>query len=246
MFVCYFPEYPHALTALKNVQIEARLETFLGVEGAVLVSGEIPGSDVRAWLVHAPALYLRNGGLYQDTSGHDWPDNAFRFGFLCHVARAIALGRVGRSIANIVHANDWHTGLLPLLLSAHEGPRPATIFTIHNMAFQGNFPAQLYSDLGIPDGLFHPEGVEFYGQLSFLKAGIRYADRITTVSPAYAQEILTSEFGCGLDGVLRQRGDALSGIVNGIDDIHLEPENGYPAAAFILRSRHFRKTLMQG
>jgi starch synthase len=219
------PGYPRALAALKNVRLEMRLEPFLGVEGAALVSGEMPGSDVRVWLVHAPALYLRNGGLYQDANGCDWPDNAKRFAFLCHVARAIGTGLVGNWIPDVVHANDWHTALVPLLLSAHDGPRPATVFTIHNMAFQGNFSGHLYSDLDIPGGLFHPDGIEFYGQLSFLKAGIRYADRITTVSPAYAGEILTPEFGCGLDGVLRQRAGALSGILNGIDVVLWNPRS---------------------
>jgi starch synthase len=223
------PAYPRALAALKNARVEAPLPKLLGVEGAVLLSGEIPGSDVRVWLIHAPTLYLRDGGLYQDGEGHDWADNALRFGFLSHVAQAIASGRAGNWIPDVVHANDWHAGLLPLLAAMNDGPRPATVFTIHNMAFQGNFPAQLCSDLEIPDRLFHSDGVEFYGQLSFLKAGIRYADHVTTVSPTYAEEILTPEFGCGLDGVLRQRSESLSGLLNGIDvnlwnprsDIHL-------------------------
>jgi starch synthase len=243
------PGYPRALAALKNVRLEARLGTLLGVEGAALVSGDIPGSNVRAWLVHAPSLYLRNGGLYQDANGRDWPDNALRFGFLAHVARIMASGIVEAWIPDVVHANDWHTGLLPLLLSTHNGPRPATIFTIHNMAFQGNFPAHLYSDLEIPDGFFHPDGIEFYGQLSFLKAGMRYADRITTVSPTYAAEILTPEFGCGLDGVLRQRAGALSGLLNGIDvelwnprsDIHLP----HPYCSTDISGKRFCKAELQ-
>lgn len=223
------PGYPRAVAALKNAQLETKLDTLLGAEGAALISGELPGTDVRVWLIHAPALYLRSGGLYQDASGHDWPDNALRFGFLSYVARAIADGIVGNWRPDIVHANDWHAGLLPLLLATRDAPKPATVFTIHNMAFQGNFPAGACAELEIPASCFHADGAEFYGQLSFLKAGIRYADRITTVSPAYAGEILTAEFGCGLDGVLRARADALSGILNGIDatlwnpksDVHL-------------------------
>ncbi len=212
------PGYPRALAALKNMRLEARLPTMLGVEGAVLVSGDIPGSNVRAWLIHAPALYMRSGGLYQDESGRDWPDNALRFGFLSYVAQAIASRAVGNWMPDVVHANDWHAGLAPFLLATRGGPRrPATVMTIHNVAFQGNFPLHLRSDLQISDNYIHPEGIEFYGQLSFLKAGIRYADRITTVSPSYAEEILTPDFGCGLDGVLRTRAGALSGILNGID-----------------------------
>jgi starch synthase len=223
------PGYPGALAALKNARVELQLDPLLGIAGGALVSGELPGSDVRVWLVHAPSLYLRNGGLYQDASGREWPDNALRFGFLSHVGRAIATGLIGNWIPDVVHANDWHTGLLPLLLSMRDDPRPATTFTIHNMAFQGNFPAGLRAELEIPDCFFHSQGVEFYGQLSFLKAGIRYAARITTVSAAYAGEILTPAFGCGLDGVLRERAGTLSGILNGIDvelwnprsDVHL-------------------------
>ena len=240
------PGYPRALAELKNARLEAPLETLLGVEGAALVSGEMPGSDVRAWLIHAPSLYLRNGGLYQDAEGRDWPDNALRFGFLSHVAQAIATGRVGNWIPDVVHANDWHTGLVPLLLSRQDGPRPAAIFTIHNTAFQGNFPAHWYSALRIPDGLFHPGGIEFYGQLSFLKAGMLYGDRVTTVSPTYASEILTPEFGCGLDGVLRERVDALSGILNGIDVSQWNPRTDTHLPRPLFRSRHIGQTLLQG
>jgi starch synthase len=187
--------------------------------------------------------------LYQDAGGRDWPDNALRFGFLAHVGRAIATGAIRNWIPDVVHANDWHAGLLPLLLSMHDGPRPATVLTIHNMAFQGNFPAQLHSDLEIPDNFLRPDGAEFYGQLSFLKAGIRYADRITTVSPTYADEILTPEFGCGLDGLLRERAQALSGILNGIDiglwnprsDSHLP----HPYCAADLSSKRLCKIELQ-
>jgi starch synthase len=223
------PGYPRATTTLVNAHPEIRLEAPPGVEGSALISGEMPGSEVPAWLVHAPSLYFRNGGLYQDREGRDWPDNALRFGFLAQVGAALARGSLGNWTPDVVHANDWHCGLLPLLLSMHEGPRPATLFTIHNMAFQGNFPPQCLSELGIPESFFHPDGIEFYGQASFLKAGIRYSDRITTVSPAYAREVQTPEFGCGLDGLLRERRGVLSGILNGIDaalwnpktDIHL-------------------------
>ncbi|HEX4079498.1 MAG TPA: glycogen synthase GlgA [Rhizomicrobium sp.] len=228
------PGYPRAAATLADAHPQIRLDGLSGVEGATLVSGKLPGSEVPVWLVHAPSLYFRNGGLYQDSDGRDWPDNALRFGFLAQVGAALARGLLGNWTPDVVHANDWHCGLLPLLLSMKEGPRPATMFTIHNMAFQGNFPPQCLSPLGIPDGFFHPGGIEFYGQASFLKAGIRYSNRITTVSPAYAREVQTPEFGCGLDGLLRERSGALSGILNGIDaalwnpktDIHLPRHYG--------------------
>ena len=117
-----------------------------------------------------------------------------------------------------MHAHDWHAGLLPALLALHDGPRPRTVFTIHNLSFQGNFPLDSAHALGLPDVLLGPDGAEFYGQFSCLKAGIRYADRLTTVSPTYAREILTPEYGAGMDGLLRVRAGDLVGILNGIDN----------------------------
>ena len=117
----------------------------------------------------------------------------------------------------MVHANDWHTGLLPLLLKRGGDASPATLFTVHNLAFQGLFPADALGELRLPQQLLGPDGIEFYGRISFLKAGIRYSDRCNTVSPSYAREILTPEFGCGLDGLLSERAGDLSGILNGID-----------------------------
>ena len=211
------PGYPAALRALKDARVEMPLKPLLGIEDAALISGHLPNSNVPVWLVNAPSLFSRPGGLYQDEEGRDWLDNAQRFAFLAHVAAGIASGLM-RWRPDVVHANDWHAGLLPLLLSLEAAPAPATVFTIHNLAYQGNFPREILPALGIPDRVFNPDGIEFYGQVSFLKAAIRYSDRLTTVSPTYAKEVLSSEFGCGLDGVLRQREQDLRGILNGIDD----------------------------
>ena len=211
------PGYPAALRGLRGARVEMQLKPLLGIEGAALISGELPNSNVPVWLVNAPSLFSRPGGLYQDEGGRDWVDNAQRFAFLARVAAKMANGLV-RWRPDVVHANDWHAGLLPLLLSLEPTPAPATVFTIHNLAYQGNFPSQVLPTLGIPDRLFNPDGLEFYGQVSFLKAAIRYSDKLTTVSPTYAMEVLTPEFGCGLDGVLRDRKEDLSGILNGIDD----------------------------
>ncbi len=217
------PGYPGAGARLKNPCIEARLEPLLGVTDAALISGELPDSDVPVLLVHAPSLFARDGGLYQDRHGHDWPDNALRFAFLAHVAARVARGCLEDWAPDVLHANDWHAGLAPLLLATQDGPRPATVFTIHNLAFQGNFPPDLIHHLGVPSSVFHADGVEFYGQLSFLKAAIRYSDKITTVSPTYAREVLTPEFGCGFDGVLQNRQRDFSGILNGIDETVWNP-----------------------
>ncbi len=211
------PGYPAALRGLKDARVETQLAPLLGIQDAALISGRLPDSNVPVWLVNAPSLFLRPGGLYQDEHGRDWGDNAQRFAFLAHVAAQIAHGSVGWS-PNVVHANDWHAGLVPLLLSLQQAPAPATVFTIHNLAYQGNFPGEALSGLAIPDRFFDSDGLEFYGQVSFMKAAIRYSDKLTTVSPTYGKEILTPEFGCGLDGVLRSRERDLCGILNGIND----------------------------
>jgi starch synthase len=211
------PGYSSALTKLRNPRIEARLPSMLGVENAAIISGQIPNSSITAWLVDAPSLFCRNGGLYQDEGGKDWADNALRFAFLAHAAARLSSGLIPGWKPDVVHANDWHIGLLPLLFSNEEGPHPATVFTIHNLAFQGNFSPEVLPAIGVAPEFFHADGMEFYGQASFLKTAIRYSDKITTVSPTYAQEVLEPEHGCGLDGVLRDRGGDFSGILNGID-----------------------------
>jgi starch synthase len=220
------PAYPGAYLRLEDPKIVAKIPAAMGVSDGTLVAGTFPDADLPAYLIDSPSLFQRDGGLYQDKDGKDWPDNPLRFAFLAHVGRELAMGRIPIGFRpDVVHANDWHAGLLPLFLSLEEEPRPATIFTTHNMAFQGNFPAEWLEQLGIPAALFSPGGVEFYGQISFLKAGLRYADRVTTVSPTYAREILTAEFGCGMDGVVLERGDDFSGILNGIDEVLWNPAN---------------------
>jgi starch synthase len=217
------PGYPAAIRQIINPRIERPVASLLGVEGAILISGQLPGSDVPVWLVHAPSLYSRGGGLYQDNKGRDWADNALRFAFLAHVAEEIAMGQLVDWRPDIVHANDWHTGLVPLLLSARKGPKPASVFTIHNMAFQGLFPRDVLPAIGVPERYFTAEGIEFYGQVSYLKAAIRYSDKITTVSPTYAREVLSQEYGCGLEGLLRQRETDFCGILNGVDNELWDP-----------------------
>lgn len=212
------PGYPRAHMRIGNPRIVAKIEPILGVSDAMLIAGTFPDADLPVWLIDSPTLFRRNGGLYQDDNGQDWQDNALRFAFLAHVAARLSIScpKIGWT-PDVVHANDWHTGLLPLLLSLQSSRRPHSVFTSHNMAFQGNFAADWLPRLGIPESHFDSDGVEFYGKVSFLKAGLRYADRITTVSPTYASEILTPEFGCGMEGVLRDRGGNFVGILNGID-----------------------------
>ena len=181
-------------------------------------------SGVTLLLLACPALYQRAGGPYVDATGHDYPDNVRRFGFLSRIAAMLGTARSPLEgwQADVVHANDWPCSLAPLYLAqareanAHEAVA-AGVVTIHNMAFQGVFPMEHADLLAIPGHWRGLEGVEFWGQLSMLKGGLQFADAITTVSPTYAQEIQTPEFGAGLDGVLRSRADRLAGILNGID-----------------------------
>jgi len=178
----------------------------------------LPGSQVPVWLVANDGAFDRAGNPYLAENGKPWPDNAERFALLCRVAVEIAMNRVGFAWKpHIVHCNDWQSGLIPALLE-DEPDRPATVFTIHNLAYQGVFPPESFRQLGLPHRFWSPASLEFYGQLSFIKGGLVYADRINTVSPNYAVEIQGKEFGCGLEGLLAERADRLSGIINGIDE----------------------------
>jgi starch synthase len=181
-------------------------------------------NGVTLLLLACPSLYQRAGGPYVDHTGHDYADNALRFGFLSHVAALLGTAQspVAGWQADVVHANDWPCALAPLYLAqarernAHEQVAAAVV-TIHNLAFQGVFPMDQADRLEIPPHWRGMDGAEFWGQLSMLKAGLQFAQAITTVSPNYAHEIQTPAFGAGLDGVLRSRADRLTGILNGID-----------------------------
>lgn len=177
----------------------------------------LPDTDARVWLVDCPVAFERLGNPYLDEYGAEWSDNAFRFALFCQVAVDMALNRLSLDWpVDVVHCNDWQTGLVPALLSTFD-EHPPSVFTIHNLAYQGLFDSQVFFDLGLPDQLWSMHGLEYYGLFSFLKGGLVYADYINTVSPQYAREIQTEEFGYGLQDLLLHRGDRLSGILNGID-----------------------------
>ena len=168
-------------------------------------------------LIDAPHLYGQDGNPYTDASGKDWPHNARRFAALSWVAAAIGKGRLKSWQPDVVHAHDWQAGLTPAYLALDEGPRPATVTTIHNIAFQGWFPSTMLGELRLPAKAYSMQGIEYYNGIGFLKAGLFYADRLTTVSPTYAREIRSEAYGMGLEGLLSGRADVLHGIVNGID-----------------------------
>nr|WP_324260124.1 glycogen synthase GlgA [Cellvibrio fontiphilus] len=177
----------------------------------------LPGSRLNVLLVDIPEFSEREGNPYCGPDGSDWFDNHKRFYLFSKAAELIALDLAQLDWRpDIVHCNDWQTGLIPALLSLHP-QRPVTVFTIHNLAYRGLFSYQAFADLNLPQGFWHHERLEFYGQMSFMKGGLAFADYVTTVSPSYATEIQRPEFGCGLDGLMRYRKESLVGILNGID-----------------------------
>ncbi|MFA7633613.1 MAG: glycogen synthase GlgA [Thiohalomonadaceae bacterium] len=211
------PAYRNVLQHLPKLPVVAEFMLHGIISPVRILAAQLPQTDVPVWLVDAPDFYDRDGGPYQDSSGHDWPDNAARFSLFCRAIVELAQNRAGLDWrAEVVHCNDWQTGLVPALL-ATEHQRPGTIFTIHNMAYQGLFSHADFISLGLPEHLWHWQSMEFHGQFNFLKGGLVYADWITTVSPSYAKEIQSPALAYGLEGLLTERGDRLRGILNGVD-----------------------------
>ena len=191
---------------------------------------EVKSEGITLLLLDAPQLFDRPGAPYTGADGKDWPDNHRRFGSLAQAAARISFDGLDGWVPDVLHAHDWQAGLAPVYLKQDGREPPRSVITIHNIAFQGRFGAHVMGDLQLRSDWFHPGGLEYYGDVSFLKAGLVYADQITTVSPTYAREILTPRFGMGLDGVLAGRAAHLTGILNGIDLDAWNPE-GDPALA---------------
>ena len=216
------PGFTALLDGLELAEI-TRLRTPFATERVRIALARLPESNVSVYLVDHPAFYDRPGGLYADPDGQDWPDNHRRFGLLGWAAAALARGAAPDWRPEILHCHDWHAGLAPAYLRADGSPVPS-VFTVHNLAYQGWFPGAVFGELALPPEFFAMEGVEFFGGVSFMKAGLYYADRLTTVSPTYAREIQTPAFGMNFDGLLRTRADALSGILNGVDPAIWSPD----------------------
>jgi starch synthase len=214
------PGFPAVMSALKESKPVRHYDDLFGGAGRVL-AGRARGLDLL--VVDAPHLFDRPGNPYLGPDGADWLDNWQRFAALSRAAADAGQGRIEAFVPEIVQAHDWQAALTAAYL--HFAPKPAarTILTVHNLAFQGKFPAAIFPALGLPDAAFAIGGVEYYGDVGYLKGGLHYADAITTVSPNYADEICTPEYGMGLDGLLRARRNVLTGIVNGIDSAIWSP-----------------------
>ncbi len=240
------PGYPAVIEKLGESEPVHQFGAFFGGP-ARLLAGHAGGLEVL--VLDAPHLYARPGNPYVDRSGRDWPDNAQRFAALARAAADVGTGLLKGYRPDVVHAHDWQTGLVPAYLRYGWRRRPATVMTVHNLAFQGHFPATLLRALLLPPEALTIDGVEYFGGIGFLKAGLQLADRITTVSPTYAAEIRTPEDGMGLDGLLRVRGDVVSGILNGIDttvwDPATDPHLAAPFTAARLGGRQENKRLLK-
>ena len=212
------PGYPSVLAGALDVKYLYYFEQFFEFGEVHLLSATLPHDGVPLLIVDCPPLYARGGGPYQDEHKQDWPDNALRFALLSMLAAFLGSDASPLDFRpDIVQCNDWQTGLAPAYLRFMPGRKPPTVMTIHNLAFQGIFPPQTASEVGLPPESFDIAGAEYYGNLSYLKAGLFYADHITTVSSHYAWEIQHDPLGFGMQGLLYHRREQLTGIVNGID-----------------------------
>lgn len=240
------PGYPAVIDALEQ---RTTVHNFTDLHGgpAHLLAGHAAG--LALLVLDAPHLYARDGNPYIGPDGTDWPDNAQRFAALGFAAAEIARGARAGYRPDIVHCHDWQSAMAIAYLRFSPGPRPATVMTVHNLAFQGQYPWALKKELGLPERAYTVDGVEYYGMIGYLKAGLALADAITTVSPTYAAEVRSTQHGMGLDGLLRMRAGVLHGILNGIDtDVWnpaTDPHLAAPFDAKHLAARAANKAALQ-
>lgn len=223
------PAYASVLDQVADPQPIARTQllghqvTLLETTMPIRYGTDTENPRIKVWLVQANTLFARDGGPYAHLDGSPWADNALRFAVFCQTIAWIARGGTARRfLPDVLHLNDWQCGLACAYLAA-DWPRPALVFGIHNLAYQGLFERSLLASLGLPDDMWRPSALEYYGQLSFMKGGLVFADALVAVSPTYAQEIQTPAFGEGLHGLLRERSADLKGILNGIDTQEWDP-----------------------
>jgi starch synthase len=209
------PGYPAVMAKIEAARTVHRYEEFYGGPARLL---RAKAGALQLYVIDAAHLFNRPGAIYQGPDGADWPDNAVRYAALARAGADVVRGYDVNYRPDVVHAHDWQAGLVAAFIRFDGAPeRPGVVATIHNLAFQGRYPRETLGALGLPPEAFAVDGVEYYGGVGFLKAALHFADRVTTVSPTYAQEIRTAEGGMGLDGLLRARGDAVSGVLNGVD-----------------------------
>ena len=221
------PGFPAFVESIGEGHLVADLPPQFGAESLRLYYGKMPETGLGVYYIDAPGLYDRMGNPYIDMHGQPYPDNHRRFALLGWMAARIAEGFDPYWRPQIIHGHDWHAGLTFAYIRALEQARSqkvaGTVFTVHNLAYQGNFPGHVFSELGLPYEYYNPEEMEFFGQVSFLKAGLVYANKVTTVSPTYATEIREGELSCGLGGVIQTREQDIVGILNGIDTLIWNP-----------------------
>ena len=215
------PAYPALAKVMRHGEVFLELEDLFGGPARV-VSVKAKGIDLL--LLEAAHLYDREGSLYVDEDGKDWDDNPVRFAALSLIGAKIGLDGIGGWKPDVVNVHDWQAGLVPVYLKQSGRDYPPVVTTIHNIAFQGMFDASIRQPLGLSEGLFNPDGYEFYGKVGYLKGALALSEKITTVSPTYARELMHAEYGMGLDGLLRSRRNDLVGILNGIDLSVWNPE----------------------
>mgnify|MGYP003625933153 FL=1 len=229
------PRYPALAGVAEGASQVMHYDDLFGGPARLL---SVRASGIDLLLLEATHLFDRPGSIYLSPQGGDWPDNVRRFGALCRVAADAALGGVAGWVPDVVHAHDWQAGLVPAYLKQSGAPTPPCMITVHNIAFQGLFDAHNIGVLGLSGDFFTPDGLEYFGHLGFLKGGIAFADKVTTVSPTYARELTTPEFGMGLEGLIAARGGDVTGILNGIDT-----EIWNPAADADLPQRYTTESL---
>ncbi|MCK8463383.1 glycogen synthase GlgA [Aliiroseovarius sp. S1339] len=208
------PAYPELAPLVSDAKTVVQFDDLFGGPAEIV---EVTATGIDLLLLVAPHLYDRAGGIYLGPNGQDWSDNDLRFAALSFAGAKVATDGVGGWMPEVVNAHDWQAGLVPAYLRQTGKACPPVVMTIHNIAFQGVFDATRLADLWLKSKMFTQDGVEYFGKISFLKAGLALSDAITTVSPSYACELLTPDFGMGMEGLLQARRSDLSGILNGID-----------------------------